>query len=699
MHVTFEATTEPPGVRIVDRIEQRRTRIRTSDVVEVERFPTDEFEMPVDAAAVVETTELRFDRLDETYVRDAEGTIVGVFNAPENVALDPGSYTFEISGPVKLYCRIDGEISVNTGTDSLTVKFPDRRRVVLGARSYHEHPAATITTPTDPEPLMDAISAMGSALKTTAAERSYPTLRGHPPLLERGEKLVIPDGIESPETGGTIVLPPDRRYVYTAAPLAFYLGAELVPGHEARIETESLSVSLGEGRAFEDAVARSLKQVLFLDAVVRTEGLYQLDLYERRQVEADLPFDVAATYGRPPAERLSAYLDVEYGSISEYLPTWVLTAHLPATPESAEAIPFVLNDLGVIRKPRGTRHEHPGAVIEDYSPLNDSSPVQRSNPSSVIRSPESASTDQSRTLVEPEPTDESIDHAWFGPHVPVGASKATVEAFRNRLLRGERNDVIDITVVCNDERMLGEHESLEDVYGHREDLPFDVTSHFGLAREEFADLLEGDDSDFLHYIGHATSEGLRCSDGTLDVRDLDSVGVDVFFLNACDSYDQALALTERGAIGGVGTLGDVVNKYAIDAGKLMARLLNQGFPLRAAMNLVREYTIIGDQYLVVGDGAVDVAQTEGGPPTVYTVDSQPGDRFDVTAESYPTRIFRIGSHFQLTANDVDDNFLLPGKSKTISMDRPELENYLLWFSGPVWVDSRLQWMDALEPPI
>jgi hypothetical protein len=690
MHVRVEATAEPPGVEIVDRIERRRTQIRTADVVDLERVATDEFSYPVDAAGAVKTTELRFDRLDETYVRDADGSTVAAFNAPETAALDPGSYTVEVSGPIKLYCQIEGAMSVHAGSDSLVLKFPANRRVALGARSYHQHPAATITTPADPKPLMKAIGATSSALKTTSPERAYPTLRGHPPLLEQGDELSIPDGIESPATEVTIALPSDRRYVYTAAPLAFYLGADLVPGTEARIETPSTTHPLGEGRDFEDAVARTLKQTLFLDTVVRTEGIYKLDLYERRQVEPILPFDVASTYDRPLHERLSAYLEVPFESISEYIPRWVLTAHLPATPDGLRAVPFVVNDLGVIREPRGTRYDDPGEIIEDYAPMTDTLSV---------KSTESANSAPSRTLIEPTPTDESIDHAWFGPHVPVGASKASVEAFRNRLDRDERSDAIDITVVCNDERMLDEHESLDDVYGQRKDLPFDVTSHFGLSRDGFADLLEGTDGDFLHYIGHATPDGLRCTDGRLDVRDLDAVDIDVFFLNACDSYDQALALTERGALGGVGTLGDVVNEYAIDAGKLMARLLNQGFPLRAAVTLVREYTVIGDQYLVVGDGSVDLAQTEGGPPVVYTVDTHSGDEFDVSVESYPTRIFRIGSHFQLTASSVDDYYLLPGPSSTIPMDRTELEKYLSWVAGPVRVDSSLRWMETLDLPI
>jgi len=700
MHVTFEATADPAGVRIADRIERRRTLIRTPDPVEIEPLSTDGFGYPVDAAAAVETDELRFDRLDDAYVRNSAGDVVTGFGSPDVVDLDPGSYTVEISGPVKLYCRTEGAIRVKAGADSFAVRFPADRRVALGARSYHNHPAGTITTPTDPEPLMEAVGATSSALKTTSCERAYPTLRGHPPLLERGDELSIPDGLSAPDTGVTMVLPADRRYVYTAAPLAFYLGADLVPGDEARIETPSVVHSLGTDRAFEDEVAKTLKRTLFLDAIVRTEGIYQVAQYERRQVESALPFDVESVYGTPLHEQLAAYLEVPYDRIADLIPTWVLTAHLPSTPESVEALPFVLNDLGVIREPRGPEYDDPERVIEDFSPLDDRSVLDRSAAdAAAVRSTDSRSADADRTLVEPVPSDESIDHAWFGPHVPVGASKASVEAFRNRLARDERSDAIGITVVCNDERMLEEHEGIEDVYGRREDLPFDVTSRFGLSCEAFADLLERDDADFLHYIGHATSDGLRCPDGELDVRSLESVGVDAFFLNACDSYDQAVALTGRGALGGVGTLGDVVNEYAVDAGKLIGKLLNLGFPLRAAMTLVREYTVIGDQYLVVGDGSVDVAQPEGGPPTVYHVEGRDDGRYDVRATAYPTRIFRIGTYFDVTSDKTDEKFLLPGTTGRMTMTREELAEYLLWFSGPVRTDGVLRWMDPLDSPV
>ena len=87
--------------------------------------------------------------------------------------------------------------------------------------------------------VMQAVAAFSSALKTTSAERSYPTLRGHPPTVELGDRLHIPDELSSPETGITIELPATYAAIYAAAPLAYYLGADLVPGEEPLLRTDT----------------------------------------------------------------------------------------------------------------------------------------------------------------------------------------------------------------------------------------------------------------------------------------------------------------------------------------------------------------------------------------------------------------------------------------------------------------------------
>ncbi len=63
----------------------------------------------------------------------------------------------------------------------------------------------------------------------------------------------------------------------------------------------------------------------------------------------------------------------------------------------------------------------------------------------------------------------------------------------------------------------------------------------------------------------------------LDTRELDTVGIEGFFLNACQSYDQGMALIDAGAVGGVVALNDVINSGAVRVGRTMIRLLNRSF--------------------------------------------------------------------------------------------------------------------------
>lgn len=91
------------------------------------------------------------------------------------------------------------------------------------------HPAATVTVPETIEGVMRVVSVLGSALKTRCPGRSFPTLRGHPPLLELGETVDIPESIAVPDTGVTLELPAACEYVYPASSLAYYLGADLQP--------------------------------------------------------------------------------------------------------------------------------------------------------------------------------------------------------------------------------------------------------------------------------------------------------------------------------------------------------------------------------------------------------------------------------------------------------------------------------------
>jgi hypothetical protein len=152
---------------------------------------------------------------------------------------------------------------------------------------------------------------------------------------------------------------------------------------------------------------------------------------------------------------------------------------------------------------------------------------------------------------------------------------------------------------------------VDDVYGTREELEFSVDIYNQLNTDELRDLIQTD-ADFLHYIGHIDTDGFQCADGRLDATGIDSVGIDSFLLNACSSYQQAIELIKSGSIAGIATTQPVLNSGAERMGESIARLLNLGFPLVAALEISKSKSLMGDNYVVVGDSGLDLTQPEIG---------------------------------------------------------------------------------------
>jgi hypothetical protein len=688
--VRFDELREFAGVEVVDPIDRHRYALYTDDLVTPEPVDTAGFEYPVDAAARFETTGIDLATIVGGTVRDGDGEVVANFDHTVEEAFGAGTYGVELFTPIKLYIQVEGPFTVGTNFTSTRLAFEEPTTVTVGARSYHERPAATVTTTSEPEDLMKAVSTFGSALKTTSPERSYPSLRGHPPAIELGEELDIPAGLEPPETGLRIELPPEQGLgaVYVVAPLAYYLGARVEPGPIPRLVSDDgeLNYALDRPLGFERTVERVLKQVFFMDCLTRTEGGYSTGLHERTEFEAAVDVDFEALYAASLPEQVAAYLDVPFETVEPHLPEWKLTSHVAANPTSAETLPFLVDDLAVVRSPRaGTGSvDSPAAqsqAVEEFLRAGDEFTRSAARSATVSN------------LVSPETVD-SLEQAWVGDETPFGASKATTQAYRNRLGRAAKQGDIDITVVCNDEAMASEEGVVDEAYGDREELPFDVTLRQGLTAAELRDVLE-EETDLLHYIGHIDADGFRCPDGYLDARELDRVGVDAFLLNACTSYEQGMALIDAGSIGGVVTLSDVINSGAVRIGSAMARLLNRGFPLNAALEVARDESLVGSQYTVVGDGGLAVTQAESGTPLLYEIQSA-GDGFEVDLHAYPTDQLGMGSVFVPIVGDSSEHYLNSGKIDTLGLSAEECRAFLDRENVPTRVDGRLQWSFDLD---
>ncbi|QFU81889.1 hypothetical protein [Natronorubrum aibiense] len=686
MNPTFESTTD--GLEIVDPIERHRYRLTTHEPVSLESVVTDQLQYPVDAAVGLTTAMITLPTSTTVYVRDRDGSMVAEVRPSEQVSFPQAQYILDLSGPLKVYARLESSVQIYSDTDRTYVSLDDSTTVHLGARSYHRRPAGTITTTIEPADMMQAVSAFGSALKTTTPERSYPTLRGHPPTVELGTELQLPSRFVPPKTGVRIEIPETIRHVFVVAPLAYYLGATVVPGPTPQLVTEAgFTYALGNGDDFESTVEQVLKHVFYLDCIVRTEGTTPLPLHERDVIEPALPFDLEHAYERSLSDRLETYLsDVPFATVDRQLPDWSLETYLQPDPEFVEFLPFITNNLSTVR-------------IQDEQTQSASSTQEQTQAiEEFVRGDFVRATSSTRGTTTSEPTGNAsiptIEQRWDTSESTPITSRTPLSAFHNNLGRQPRANPIEIEVVCNDSEMRDELEAVDGVYGTREELPFDVSVHYELSTDELEAVLASE-TDFLHFIGHIDTDGMRCCDGIVDASSLETSGAKAFLLNGCQSHDQGLHLVDAGSVGGIVTLDDVVNSGAVSVGSTIARLLNRGYPLYAAVEIARKKNVVGQQYRIVGDGITTIAQSSMGSPNICSITNS-NDDIVVNMYAYMSVGLETGGVYIPQIDDVGSYFLIPGRTGPISVTRDQLRKLFSLDKIPVLINNEVKWSDTID---
>lgn len=688
------------GLDVVDPIERLRRTIRTDGPVSPTDAPADRFPMPVESAVEIETSGVVLPVECQICVRDGEGRMLEEVQLETNRELPKNEYCLEPVGIIKLYLMVESSFEIRRDGSMTEIQFDGEVTVSVGSCSTHDQPATTVTVSENPADLLPSISTFGSALKTTSPERAFPTHRGHPPKLKLGDELSIPDGLEPPADRIEVQVPPNYTNAYAVAPLAYYLGAPVVDG-PPRIAGPSWEHPLEYEGDLESGVERTLKQLFLLDCITRTEGIYQIDLYEREQLENRVDLDYASLYDDRHDRRVAAYLDVPYEQIEPVIPDWKHAAHVEPVASSAEALPYLVDDLALVRT------TDPEPVSRDAIQTGATQGLVRGlGIGQVDPQPEEFGTTTTEPLmrgevstdaeyVHPAEPAETIEETWVGDGTPIGASKALPEAFENRTGRNVTTGSIDISVVCNADEMAEEGDVVDDAYGSRVDaeLPFDITVRTDTSTDELAEIL-AEERDFLHYIGHIDDDGFRCTDGRLDATELDEVGMDAFFLNACQSYEQGTALVQAGAIGGIVTVRDVANIGAVKIGRAVAQLLNCGFPLRPALNVARDESVIGCHYIVVGDGGLSIVQPMSGTPYLGKVEREE-DNFELSIDlygAYPG----MGGLFSPHLEGVSEYYLATSSIPGQNVTKSELETFLRNENFPVRRNSWLDWSNDLS---
>jgi hypothetical protein len=154
-----------------------------------------------------------------------------------------------------------------------------------------------------------------------------------------------------------------------------------------------------------------------------------------------------------------------------------------------------------------------------------------------------------------------------------------------------------------------------------------------------------------------------------------------------------MELIRKGAVGGVVTLNDVINSGALRVGRAMARLLDLGFPLRSALDIARERSIIGSQYIVVGDGNADIAPPESLTAVRASLSELGGDRYELDLYAYPTGNAGMGTVYKPYIRD--EFYLNSGHIDTFDVSREELQGFFGLEPIPVEVDGTFMWSDEL----
>jgi hypothetical protein len=504
-------------------------------------------------------------------------------------------------------------------------------------------------------------------------------MRTHPPLVEFGEELSIPDAVidARPDTGVRLRLPPDLGSLLIAAPLAYYLGADIQtePGTSPQLTAAGETIRLGTGRAYEQAVASLLRRCFWLDCLVRSAGPHGVSLQETALLE-ELSIEADNLYAAGVDERVLAYHGADFERIAARLPEWHLSLYPAPSYENVQCLPYVVANVPQVFSPRAEALSGPDRLDSSLTDFYRSSPG--SIPTVELKSAELG---------------ESHYHGWLADGVVLDTFKSIPAAYENRAaFRDRADEPISVVSVLNEGEMSDEHAEAADIYRRRaQQLDIDVDVRESLTTAELARTIESR-TDLLHFIGHCEESGLRCPDGNLSISSVSTSRAQTFFFNACGSYEQGLEMVRKGSIAGAVTFEKVLDRHAAKVGTAFARLVAHGYSIERALSLSRRRVIMGKDYAVVGDGTHVLTQTESvvGPKVSLTQESD--HQFSLTYQM-PTPN-QIGSNMAVYL-EKSDKPSLNGTKQEFTLERTELVRFLRSGGCAVIYKKDIHWSTQL----
>lgn len=517
---------------------------------------------------------------------------------------DEGFSHLEALGPG--YCKISpGQRILIDGPDELAFIVPATpcrlRRSIHGVeitfgghksmatvRLHKKNARMAYTSPALPD-IFACVSSVCSDHAISSPDKSNPLFRGAPPSIR------IVEGFESSEpikSSFSLYLPPDLRYLYAAAPLAYYLGTPIELGNRPYITFERHDpVELPDIKGFEYFAAEALRRTFYMDCAVR---------YESRSGSSLPGMNVSHLLGRSAPEIYDMSMEERFllywnaGSCMSQ-PQWHMASYLDPLPKSVETLPFLLRSLSAIYAPEGRAASEREIVA---SSLNMASAA-----------PYDTRWDE-RSTVMPAMHGPSSNY-WFSSGYPVDAVKSSQEAFESRrrfdIAKGKRASML---IICNESSMAGEAcEIKKELAGAK----CDVEVLYGAGVNEFSDAFSTG-YNIVEFIGHCCEDGFRCSDGYAHASDVDENHTAMFFFNSCSSHAEALRLMEKGSACGIAAMFRMLEDAAMDVSRNFYRMFGAGYSALASLNAAKDCSVLGNEYLLLGDGTYSCFESEGARP-------------------------------------------------------------------------------------
>ncbi|MFC7203337.1 hypothetical protein ACFQJC_07400 [Haloferax namakaokahaiae] len=683
--VVFEPVLEESAIVVRDTVNSRQSTFHFEHLIEPQQSDAVGFPFPAMAKCSLSTAAVTIPNSVAVVVRTGDREMLGQVSHQSSDSFPADEYYVELNTAVKSYLHFTSAFDVQSTEEQVQISFQAEVPVELASRAHVNQPTATIQTTEDPAHLAEAITAL-SAGQLDSPERSYPAHRPHPPAIELSDRLDLSAVDSRPNDELTIEVPETPKGVFAAAPLAYYLKSNIEFDSDPAFVVGDRRYDLGA--QYEETLADILKQVFYCDCLVRTEGLYQVELDGLENVRDHFSVGFDTLYEMDTATQLRHYLAVDIDQLRPRFPQWLLTAYVSSNPKTIEAIPHLLDELAIIRTEPFV--EIPKQTLESQAlDLFLRTPFR----SPLTRSGDGEQWPESERFVRIE-KDDSKHHTSVSDDICLNANEFIRQGYLNRENRPLSDQPITVVVVHNDAKMIAEAKQVRTVYGTHKQFEFELQTYEAVSREQLAEILQSD-IDFLHYIGHATHEGIECTDGYLDVETLDDVAIETFFLNACQSYTQGRHLVEKGAVGGVVTLSNINSHSATDVGAMLAKLLNQGFTIRSGLEIARSMSITGGQYSTVGDAGVELVQAESGTPYLVELE-ETSDGWRTTVETYPTKTFGMGSLFSLQIGPSGRYYLTSDTHGPFDLSAEKLANFLSLEQAPVRVDNILRWSSEIE---